>query len=106
MHQNNTMATEVTKENGYKSVPMPADLRDELRRKAMDENERLYEPVAAYVRQMLEDQWHPPYRHSTVYVFTKLEDHEMLTMEKLAADCNLSMAGYVRAYHEHHKQNK
>jgi hypothetical protein len=106
MHQKNTMATEATRENGYKTVPMPADLRDELRRKALDENQSLYEPTAAYVRQMIKDKWRAPYQHSTVYVFTKLEEHEMLAMEKLAAECNLSLAGYVRAYHEHLKQNK
>lgn len=93
------------KQDGYKSVPMPANLRDELREQAAHEKSRLFEIAAKYVREMIAAQWQPEYHHSTVYVFTKLEDHEMVAMEKLAQNCNMSMAGYVRAYNEHKQQN-
>lgn len=94
------------KEDGYKSVPMPADLRDELKEQAAQQRQRLFETTGAFVRAMIAEQWQPSYHQSTVYVFTKLEESEMVAMEKLAQKCNMSMAGYVRAYHEHLKQNR
>lgn len=93
------------KQDGYKVVPMPKDLRDELREDAAKQKVRLHEATAKWVRNMIAEQWRPDYYHSTVYVFTKLEQDEMLAMEKLAFSCNMSMAGYVRAYREHQKRN-
>ena len=93
------------KRDGYKVVPMPADLRDELREQAAKEKVRLHVTTAKWVREMIAEQWKPDYHHSTVYVFTKLEQDEMLAMEKLAFGCNMSMSGYVRAYREHQKRN-
>ena len=106
MHQNNTMAKEATKENGYKHIPMPADLRDELREQAAKQRERMHETITRYVREMIDEQWQPDWHYHTVYTFCKLEQHEMKQIEKLAQRCNLSLSGYVRAYHEHLKQNK
>lgn len=92
-------------EEGYKNVPVPADVREELREQAVQQKERLYNVIAKMVREMIEEQWHPNYHHGTVYVATKLEDHEMVAMEKLAQKCNMSLAGYVRAYINHKKQD-
>ena len=81
-------------------MPMPADLRDELKHHAVSNNVMMHELATEYLRYILRDKWRPPHEHGTVQVCVKLTEQELRRMKELAASCNLSVALYVREYYQ------
>lgn len=85
---------------GFINMPMPADLRDELKHHAVSNNVMMHELATEYLRDILRDKWRPPHEHGTVQVCVKLSPKELEQMKELAASCNLSVARYVREYYQ------
>ena len=85
---------------GFINMPMPADLRDELKHHAVSNNVMMHELATEYLRDILRDKWRPPHERRTVQVCVKLSPKELDRMKELAASCNLSVARYVREYYQ------
>ena len=85
---------------GFINMPMPADLRDELKHHAVSNNVMMHELATEYLRDILRDKWRPPHERRTVQVCVKLTEQELEQMKELAASCNLSVARYVRKYYQ------
>lgn len=83
----------------YHFVPMPADLRDELKRQALENKQPLCDVASEFIRGMINDKWMPVGKeHGTVYTATKIEPHELDRLKLLAAKANMSLSTYVREY--------
>jgi len=83
----------------YHFLPMPADLRDELKMQALNEKRPLCDVVSDYVRGILTDKWRPVgMEHGTVYTATKIEPDELNRLKELAAKANMSLSTYMREY--------
>ena len=85
---------------GFINMPMPADLRDELKHHAVSNNVMMHELATEYLRDILRDKWRPPHEHGTVQVCVKLTDEELRQMKEVAPSCNLWVARYVGEYYQ------
>ena len=86
---------------GFINMPMPADLRDELKQQAASQGVLMHELATQYLRDILDDHWRPAHEYGTVQVCVKLEPHEVERLKRIAASSNLSISRYVREYHNH-----
>jgi len=83
----------------YHFLPMPAYLRDELKRQALENKQPLCDVASEFVRGMINDKWLPVGKdYSTVYTATKIEPVELDRLKLLAAKANMSLSTYVREY--------
>ena len=86
---------------GFINMPMPADLRDELKQQAANQGVLMHEVATQYLRDILDDHWRPAHEYGTVQVCVKVERKEVERLKRIAASRNLSMSRYVREYHNH-----
>jgi hypothetical protein len=91
--------TEETMDKRYHFVPMPADLRDELKREALEKKQPLCDVASDFIRGIINERWMPVGKdHGTVYTATKIEADELTRLKFLAAKANMSLSTYVREY--------
>ena len=99
--------TAETLDKRYHFLPMPADLRDELKMQALQQKQPLCDVASAYVRGILNDKWRPVgVDHGTVYTATRIEPHELIRLKELAGRANMSLSTYMREYQKQAKDEK
>jgi hypothetical protein len=91
--------TEETMDKRYHFLPMPADLRDELKREALEKKQPLCDVASEFIRGIINDKWVPVGKnHGTVYIATRIQPDELIRLKSLAAKANMSLGTYVREY--------
>jgi hypothetical protein len=90
----------------YRLVPMPADLRDELKLQAHQDKRPLCDVASDYVRGIIASDWQPEGDLATVYIATRLESDELDAVKALASKANMTLSTFIREYQKQFQYEK
>ena len=93
-------------EKEYRLVPMPADLRDELKLQAHQDKRPLCDVASDYVRGIIASDWRPESDPGTVYIATRLESDELDAVKALASKANMTLSTFIREHQKHLQYEK